>query len=277
MADKSNSFPITDDHIHIDKRNGRGLKAAKDFLNSGGTHIFLVSKPSSSFGFSPVDGESYRKIFEETLNIAEEIRETGLIVYPVLGIHPAEISWLSSETSLQRSEEIMKDGLTLAAQFVEDGSAVALKSGRPHYPVTDNIMDASNRILTHAISLATDLGCALQIHAESGPCEDIIDIANNYSMPVKKIVKHYADKNTPLSPSIIAKTDLVREILLSGREFTLESDYMDENSRPGSVVGPKSVPRVTKVMINEGSMTEKTAFRIHSTTPSAIYGVDIEI
>ncbi|HOU81519.1 MAG TPA: hydrolase TatD, partial [Methanoregulaceae archaeon] len=29
---KSHKFPITDDHIHIDPVNGRGLEAAKDFL-----------------------------------------------------------------------------------------------------------------------------------------------------------------------------------------------------------------------------------------------------
>ncbi|HNS83319.1 MAG TPA: hydrolase TatD, partial [Methanolinea sp.] len=46
-------FPITDHHIHLDPRNGRGIDAAKDFRRSGGTHLFLVSKPSSSFGILP--------------------------------------------------------------------------------------------------------------------------------------------------------------------------------------------------------------------------------
>ena len=49
---KLSGIPITDDHIHIDPANGRGIEAAKDFRRSGGTHIFLVSKPSWSFGSS---------------------------------------------------------------------------------------------------------------------------------------------------------------------------------------------------------------------------------
>ena len=47
---KSPAYPVTDDHIHIDPKNGRGLEAAKDFFRAGGTHLFLVSKPSWSLG-----------------------------------------------------------------------------------------------------------------------------------------------------------------------------------------------------------------------------------
>ena len=50
---KSPAFPVTDDHIHIDPVNGRGVEAAKDFLRAGGTHLFLVSKPSWSLGVLP--------------------------------------------------------------------------------------------------------------------------------------------------------------------------------------------------------------------------------
>ena len=53
---KPPAIPITDDHIHIDPVNGRGIEAAKDFRRSGGTHIFLVSKPSWSFGVEPSSG-----------------------------------------------------------------------------------------------------------------------------------------------------------------------------------------------------------------------------
>jgi TatD-related deoxyribonuclease len=63
----------------------------------------------------------------------------------------------------------------------------------------------------------------------------------------------------------------------SGRLFTLESDYMDENSRPGAVTGPKSVPRVTLRMLSEGLLSGDDAHRIHKLTPELIYGVDIDL
>ena len=44
----------------------------------------------------------------------------------------------------------MVEGLDMAAGFVTRGEAVALKSGRPHYEVTEAVLEASNRILrTH--------------------------------------------------------------------------------------------------------------------------------
>ena len=67
---RSRLFPITDDHIHFDPVNGRGVEAAKDFLHAGGTHIFLVSKPSWSFGIAPACGADYAKVFDETLRVA---------------------------------------------------------------------------------------------------------------------------------------------------------------------------------------------------------------
>jgi len=80
------AIPITDDHIHIDPLNGRGIEAAKDFRRSGGTHIFLVTKPSWSSGIEPSSGEDYREVFERTLRVADNIREeVGVVVYPVLG------------------------------------------------------------------------------------------------------------------------------------------------------------------------------------------------
>ena len=81
---RSLPIPITDDHIHIDPVNGRGLEAAKDFrAGQGGTHLFLVSKPSWSFGITPSKGEDFIPVFEGTLSIARKIRDLGIVVFPV--------------------------------------------------------------------------------------------------------------------------------------------------------------------------------------------------
>jgi TatD-related deoxyribonuclease len=55
----------------------------------------------------------------------------------------------------------------------------------------------------------------------------------------------------------------------------MESDYMDENARPGSVIGPKSVPRFTRRLMETGELGEEAAYRIHVETPSRTYGVEI--
>ena len=60
-----------------------------------------------------------------------------------------------------------------------------------------------------------------------------------------------------------------------GRNFMMESDFMDENARPGSVIGPKSVPRFTRRLLETGEISGEGAHRIHVETPSRTYGVEI--
>jgi TatD-related deoxyribonuclease len=274
---RSLPIPITDDHIHIDPVNGRGLEAAKDFRRAGGTHLFLVSKPSWSPGITPGKGEDFIPVFEGTLSIARQIRDLGISVFPVLGVHPAEITRLAGIMGLPRAEQIMIEGLDVAAGFVARGDAVALKSGRPHYEVAGEVLEASNRILRHALLLAGECGCAVQLHAEGGPCSDVVEMAREAGIPAEKVVKHFATPDTPLVPSLIARHEAIPALAAAGRPFMMESDYMDENSRPGSVIGPKSVPRFTRRLMATGTLSVEAAYRIHAETPSRTYGVEIRL
>jgi TatD-related deoxyribonuclease len=274
---KSPAFPVTDDHIHIDPLNGRGIEAAKDFLRSGGTHLFLVSKPSWSLSVHPSRGTDYAAVFDETLRVARMIEEIGVVVFPVLGIHPAEISRLSERMPLPEATEVMKAGIDCAAVYVEEGKAVALKSGRPHYDVSPEVWTASNEVLTHALDRSARCRCALQVHAESGPCTDIADMARHAGVPVERVVKHYGSPETPLHPSLIANHEVIPQLARERRAFTMESDFMDENSRPGAVIGPKSVPRYTSQLLRDGLITMEDCFRIHAETVGKVYGVVITL
>ena len=267
--------PCTDDHIHIDPVNGRGIEAAKDFMRAGGTHMFLVSKPSFSLGISPKKGSDFCTVFDETLRIAGKIRETGLVVFPVLGVHPAEITRLSESMTVEEASIIMKEGLDVAARYVTEGLAVALKSGRPHYEVAPEVAALSNEVLFHAFQLGRDCRCAVQVHAETGPCADMVGMAGLAGMDPSRVVKHYASPETPLIPSLMAKHESIPALCREGRRFTMESDYMDENSRPGAVIGPKSVPRFTNRLLSDGLITTEDVHRIHAETPSRVYGVEI--
>jgi TatD-related deoxyribonuclease len=255
--------------------NGRGLDAAKDFLRVGGTHIFLVSKPSWSLGVAPSCGADYRQVFDETIRIAGLVAELGIVVYPVLGVHPAEIGRLAERMPLEEAAAVMKAGLDCAAGYVLEGKAVALKSGRPHYEVTPEVLAASNEVLVHALEKTAECGCALQIHAESGPCNDVVNMAKKTGVPVDRVVKHYATPDTPLHPSFIAREESIPGLVRERRPFTMESDYMDENSRPGAVIGPKSVPRYTNQLLASGRITVDDCFFIHAETVEKVYGVPV--
>ena len=179
--------------------------------------------------------------------------------------------------TLEEAVEVMKGGTDCAAEYVREGKAVALKSGRPHYEVAPEILAASNEVLMHALDLAADCSCALQIHAETGPCADIVGMAQEARVPVERVVKHYGSPDTPLHPSLIAKHEAIEQLVRERRRFTMESDYMDENSRPGAVIGPKSVPRYTNKLLEQGKITEDDCFFIHAETVEKVYGVPIRL
>lgn len=272
---KAPRYPIIDDHIHIDPRNGRGLEAAKDFHRAGGTHLVLVNKPSWSSGITPSSPYDFDYIFRELIQVASSIEGIGVRTFPLLGVHPAEISRLLEYRSLEEATDLMKGALDIAASYVREGAAIGLKSGRPHYPVSPEILAASNQVLFHALTLGKECACAIQVHAESGPCEDIAEMAERAGIPLGRVVKHFAVPETPLVPSLIARHEAIPSLCRLKRRFTMESDYMDENSRPGAVIGPKSVPRITLKLLTDGAITEEDLHRIHVDTPQSVYGVEI--
>ena len=271
---KNPDTPILDNHMHIDPLSGRGIEAAKDFLRAGGTHVCLVTKPSWSWGIVPHGKADYRTVYDKTISIADEMRKVGLTVFVILGVHPAEITYFERET--HENAKIMMEGIDVAAQYVLDGKAVALKSGRPHYPVDGTVLDLSNQVLSHALTQGADCGCAVQIHAESGPCADVISMAKEAGMDKAKVVKHFAVKESPLTISLLARSADIASCVHEGRSVMMESDYIDDNTRPGSVIGPKSVPRFSRKLYSEGALTEKDLYLIHKVTPEKIYEIEIE-
>jgi TatD-related deoxyribonuclease len=90
-------------------------------------------------------------------------------------------------------------------------------------------------------------------------------------------VKHYGSPDTPLHPSLIARHEAIADLAREKRRFTMESDYMDENSRPGAVIGPKSVPRYTNQLLSQGKLTEDDCFVIHGETVERVYGVQVRL
>ncbi len=278
------TFPILDNHMHLNP-GGRCLEAVKEFARAGGTHIVLVSLPPWSLGIEISAPSDYRQVFDRVLKIARRCEEAGKVrIFVILGVHPAEINRLSERFELAQASEIMKDGLEIACKYVNEGKAVGIKSGRPHYPVNKETWDASNEIMRHSFSLAKDSDCAVQLHTESATEEtlaEIAGIARNAGMPLEKVVKHFAPpmvricEKIGIFPSVLAGEDAIQKALTEGTRFMMETDYIDDPKRPGSVLGPKTVPRRTKQLIPEWG--EEVFWKIHKENPERVYGVEINV
>lgn len=270
-------FPILDDHFHINRLTGKGPDVVREFMRSGGTHIVLVSLPSWSCGITPVSPEDFRRVFDMTLADAEAVRELGCGCYTIVGIHPAEIGRLLERMSPAEAEDLMKGGLDVAAESVSEGKCIGLKSGRPHYPVSPEVWELSNRVLFHALTLAGECSCPLQIHAESGPCDDVVLMAKEAGANPERVIKHFATCETLLHPSVTAREPFIADWFRGKRVFTMESDYMDDLTRPGAVNGPRSVPRTMQRMLQAGTLTADDMWRVHSEIPEKLYGVPFEV
>jgi len=260
---------VFDNHMHLDQR-GRFLEALKEFKMAGGTHVALVSKPSKI--------GDYERQFEEHLKIVRRAEEI-VKVLPIFGVHPAEISILSELHGVERAEEMMKRGLELAGKMVEKGEGVAIKSGRPHYEVSEELYEASMRLMRFAMEVARDVDCAIQLHTERATektFEELERMRKEVGLREWRIVKHY-------SPPIPNDGDFIARSILASRRnlehverlgyFLLETDYMDDLRRPGAVLSPKSVPRFTKKLLELGH--EDIVEIVHKELPEKVYGVEM--
>jgi TatD-related deoxyribonuclease len=178
----------------------------------------------------------------------------------------------------------MKGGLEIASEYVDKGLAVGLKSGRPHYQVEPKLWDASNDILRYSFGLAKDSGCAIQLHTESATEVGLMEIgemARSAGLQPDKVIKHFSpplvslcEKNG-IFPSVLAGEDAIEKALSDGTRFMMETDYIDDLERPGSVLGPKTIPKRTKQLIPEWG--EDVFWKIHKENPEKVYGVEINI
>jgi predicted urease superfamily metal-dependent hydrolase len=52
----------------------------------------------------------------------------------------------------------------------------------------------------------------------------------------------------------------------------METDYVDEPTRPNVVLPCDTVPKRTRGLLANGDLTEAQAFEIHATLPRRLYG-----
>jgi TatD-related deoxyribonuclease len=184
------------------------------------------------------------------------------------------------------AKEIMIDAMEMAAQWVEEGKAIAIgEVGRPHFEVSEEVWQASNEILVHGMELANEKGCAIVLHTERSSPEgwkELASFADRAGIERGRVVKHFSppeilpDENQGLFPSVLASKDNIRKALQKGNRFTMETDFIDDPRRPGAVLSLRTVPKRTKAFLENGIMSEEDALKIHKENPERVYGVEIE-
>ena len=283
--------PIWDTHLHLDL-NGRGIAAAQDFANAGGTHLCLVHKP----GFPnrlPDSIDAVKDAYTGTLELARGVRrEVGLDVRVILGPHPVVWEKQIHTLGLDVATELHLESVALALEFCAEGEAVALgEVGRPHYPVTEATWSAANEQLETVMHMAAQADVPIQLHVEENGAQTNAELAalcDRSGLARKRAIHHYAPSDVSgsfthgLSSSVSMGKNSLAKIMETYRHctstWTMETDYLDDPSRPGAVLGPKTVPKRTQTMVQDllenlgKGEVEDLLHQVHSFWPSTLYG-----
>jgi TatD-related deoxyribonuclease len=280
------NIPVTDNHIHVDPLNGEGpIEVANKFHRAGGSFMIIPNKPTWTVNKNC----SFKDAMELVIRYVDEInRDTYVKAFAVVGAHPAELSRrVKAGMNLETAELQMRDALKNAQKLVLEGKAVAIgEVGRPHYDVSPQELEVHNRLISYSMELAKDVGCPVQLHTESAGSEQFLEfaeMADKVNIPRNMIIKHFSGafvlekENHGLTPSLIATKDVVKEGLKKGKNFLMETDYLDDKTRPGAVLGPKTVPRRTFELLKQGLIDEDDAYLIHVTNIENIYQIDLGV
>lgn len=274
-----------DDHIHL-QPDGQGVEAAAAFSRAGGTHAILVHSPYPSVPV--IRGSDFQASYDVTLRLADAVNASGTAkVFTALGPYPVLLLGLAERHGLEKGVEIMKEGMDDAQRMVLEGKAVAIgEVGRPHFPVGEELWAASNEILAYGMELAREASCPIILHTETGTPEvmaELATMADRARLARDRVIKHYspplvgAEEDHGLIPSVLASRDAVRAALSKGDRFLMETDFLDDPSRPGAVMNINTVPKRTKALMGSGEMSENAAWNIHKELPQKVYGITIEL
>lgn len=72
----------------------------------------------------------------------------------------------------------------------------------------------------------------------------------------------------------MSEKDRLERAAESGEPFLMETDYVDDPEKPGMVLGPKTVPRRVRWLLEAGY--DDAVRRAHVETPRAVYEIDTE-
>ncbi|MBW3581550.1 MAG: TatD family hydrolase [Euryarchaeota archaeon] len=278
--------PVFDNHVHL-RPDGHHVEAAKAYEKAGGTHFMLVHSPHDDFVGDTPDWE---RAYDRTVATAEAVRkETGVQCWVALGPYPVHLVRMAETLGVERGVQQLIKGAETAARYVEEGKAVAIgEVGRPHFEVSDEVWDASNVALEEILGIARGAGCPAILHTESADPEVMADlgaIADRAKMPRDRVIKHYApplvkpEECHGLFPSIIASRKHIRKAAADapGGRWFLETDYIDDLSRPDVVMPVDTVPRRVSGFLQSGDLGEEMLWKSGVEWVERLYGVHPEL
>jgi TatD-related deoxyribonuclease len=272
-------IPIHDNHFHCKADGWKGLGAVREFLAAGGTSIAHVRLPTY-----PTTVDAFRRSCLDHITFGERIRkETGCTVHTAVGPYPLEAMKLAESAGWPAALDFGRACFDVAAQLCDEGKAVCIgEVGRAHFEVPAEVQAHNNELLAYGMGKARDASVPIMLHtehAEPATMAEFAALADKAGLARDRVIKHYCgplvtpDETSGLVPSIIAGRSNLHAALAKGSSrWMMETDYIDEPSRPNVVMPCDTVPKRTKGLLASGEMSVAQALEIHETLPRRLYG-----
>ena len=274
------SLPVYDNHLHMSP-HGRNVDALLEYKAAGGTGLTLVTLPYPEVIIR--DGKDFAESYKITYDLAEKGRAaTGMEINVAVGPYPVLLIGLAEQYGLEKAEAMLMQGMEDAGRAVEEGRAVAIgEIGRPHFECSEEIWDASNRILQRGMEIAKENDVPVIIHCESGTTDtnrSLADIARKAGLDPGLVIKHSSppfvteEETFGVLPSIPASKTNIKTALSKGTDrFMLETDYIDDPEKPSAIMAVTTVPNKVKWMLASGIADEDMVCRICRDLPERMY------
>ncbi|MEM4490321.1 MAG: TatD family hydrolase [Desulfurococcaceae archaeon] len=277
----------SDVHLHVNPVRGLGAeKVAKKFKSKGGWFISIISLPPYHYGFTDMSVESYRKSLDLITREAMKAKTYGLEVVKFLGFHPAEIDnyyklGVRSDKLLKLVDEVFELMESALRDNLIDGIG---EVGRQHYGTSPERFVFSESVMIRALMLARDYNVPIQLHLEQGglaTAYSIKLIAGTLGISTEKTIIHHANLETAIwsdSYGVVFTAPIryfdERYASNKWRYCMIESDYIDDPSRPGASAYPWEIPDTINKFIEKNVLTEEQAYKILVDNVVKTFGVN---
>jgi TatD-related deoxyribonuclease len=270
-------IPVHDNHFHCRPDGHQGLGAVRRFLAAGGTSLAHVRLPTY-----PRDLAGFEASCRDHLRFSAEMAGLGVTVWPAVGPYPLEVMKVAEERGWQEARAFGLGCYRVAADLCAQGAASCIgEVGRAHFEVGAGVQGELNALLEEGMALARDAGVPIMLHTEHTTPQTMAEfaaMADRAGLERDRVVKHYCgplvtqEETHGIVPSIIAGRSNIRAALAKGSRFLLETDYIDEPTRPDVVMPCDTVPKRTLGLLQNGEMTEAQAREVHGELPRRLYG-----
>jgi TatD-related deoxyribonuclease len=288
----SRAIPVADAHSHSNPVRGLGAaKISRRFREYGGWFQALVALSPWHYAIEFKGFDSYVELIELHIRECKAAEDSGLRVACLAGFHPADVDKLIDKYKM-KPFEVLDLGLrvvdyvaSLCREGVLDGIG---EVGRQHYKTTPERVLVAEMILERAIQNARDYDCIIHMHLENSGADTVYlthRIVEGLHVEPRRRGRLVFHHSKPVMVEAASKLGypatlpgLPRLLEAAFKSlppvYMIESDYIDDPSRPGAVVYPWDMAEAQLRMAEKGVVEREYLYKINVDNIVKVYGVE---